>query len=75
MNITVYYDCIHCHTEKAPVSVPSRLTTDNLMNWLDRTCLLLAEDHLIRSPNCYISEFTSIMIPYLGERIGAVSVN
>lgn len=74
MNIRVFYSCFQCGLDDAGVEVPARREAESVIDWLDRTSLLLADDHSERSPECFIKEFSQIKIPYYGERVGAPQV-
>ncbi len=66
--IQVLYTCDKCGIKDAPVTVAHRKEGENILVWMKHVQQRLADDHLRRSPNCRITEFTNAKIPLQDDK-------
>ena len=74
LTIVVLYSCPECDLKDVEVTVPAR-TTEDIIDWMNQTNLLLAKDHGRRSPRCFPRVLKNVKIPmHQSDRVGGASV-
>ncbi len=75
MTIRCLYSCEGCGLKDQGVDVPARVGDEDVVAWMERTVLLLSNDHRRRSFGCHPKTLQEVKIPIVGaDRIGGPSI-
>ncbi len=66
------FSCAACATVDAPVLVPSRVEDEDVVTWMEKTCIVAVwREHRRISPLCPAQVLTEMKIPHQGGgRVG-----
>lgn len=75
MTIRCLYSCAGCGLKDVGVDVPARIYDEDVVSWMERTVLLLGNDHRRRSFFCHPKALQEVKISIAGaDRIGGPSI-
>lgn len=67
MKLKCLYDCPLCGLVRAEVDVPAR-EEESVLDWMDKTTLIVCADHHRRSPACEPTSLKNLMIPMMNKK-------
>lgn len=61
--IKVKYTCLKCHLMRREFDAPARNYNEEVVKYMDRLAIAMAEDHAKQSPGCTPDNFRDVWIP------------